>query len=272
MEHLIGQKVLADVINNYGVTIIPANTVLNEDSVKLLYNHRIDEFTLSLEPAAAQQEANSQNRKLLKQTVTRSKELFEAISDSGRIPLANIRQEILPAVRDLSGNPDLFELFEIVKAKDDYTFEHNIGVGIIATLIGSWMNLSEEDLATLSMAATLHDIGKAKVPAALLNKPGKLTDEEFEIIKKHTVYGYELLKDTAGISPRVALVALQHHEREDGRGYPHGLKKPDRSVQRDRGGRRHFPRDVLQTALPRGDAVSRNCRADEAGQVRRAES
>ncbi len=225
MEHLIGRKVLADVINKYGVTIIPAMTVLNEDSVKLLYNHRIDESTLALEPLPAQREASSQNRKLLKQTVTRSKELFESISDSGRIPLTNIRQEILPAVRDLSGNPDLFELFEIVKAKDDYTFEHNIGVGIIATLIGSWMNLSEEELSTLSLAATLHDIGKVKVPAAILNKPGKLTDEEFEIVKKHTVYGYELLKDAAGINPRVALVALQHHEREDGRGYPHGLEK-----------------------------------------------
>ncbi len=225
MEHLIGRKVLADVINNYGVTIIPAKTVLNEDSVKLLYNHRIDEFTLSLEALSAQLEASSQNRKLLKQTVTRSKELFESISDSGRIPLTDIRQEILPAVRDLSGNPDLFELFEIVKAKDDYTFEHNIGVGIIATLIGSWMNLSEEELSTLSLAATLHDIGKVKVPSAILNKPGKLTDEEFEIVKKHTVYGYELLKDAAGINPRVALVALQHHEREDGRGYPYGLEK-----------------------------------------------
>ncbi len=225
MEHLIGRKVLADVINNYGVTIIPAQTVLNYESVKLLYNHKIDEFTLSLEHAAERQEAGEQSRKLLKQTVSRSKELFASVTDSASIPLSDIRQDVLPAVRELSGNSDLFELFEIVKAKDDYTYEHHIGVGILATLIGGWMNLDEEELATLSLGATLHDIGKVNIPESILNKPGPLTDEEFEIVKKHTVHGYELLKNAEGISPRVALIALQHHEREDGRGYPSGLKK-----------------------------------------------
>ncbi|OXS59238.1 phosphohydrolase [Cohnella sp. CIP 111063] len=225
MEHLIGRRVLADVINNYGVTIIPAQTVLNYDSVKLLYNHKIDEFTLSLDQPPESQGDGARSRKVLKQTVSRSKELFSSVTDSGSIPLADIRREILPAIRDLSGNSDLFELFEIVKAKDDYTYEHNIGVGILATLIGGWMNLSEDELAILSLAATLHDIGKVNVPESILNKPGSLTDEEFEIVKKHTVHGYELLKNAEGLHPRVALVALQHHEREDGRGYPHGLDK-----------------------------------------------
>ncbi|MFC4598428.1 HD-GYP domain-containing protein [Cohnella hongkongensis] len=227
MDHLIGQKVLTDVVNRYGVTIIPAQTVLNHESVKLLLNHKIDEFSLSLERVSEPAGDTPPHRQQLRQTVTRAKELILSVAASGEIPLADIREEVLPAVHELSDHPDLFELFEIVKAKDDYTYEHNIGVGILATLIGRWMDLNEEELSTLSLAATLHDIGKVNVPESILNKPGPLTEEEYEKVKLHTVYGYELLKDAPGVSPRVALVALQHHEREDGRGYPHGLDKSE---------------------------------------------
>jgi len=234
MEHLIGRKVLADVINHYGVTIIPAQTVLSNDSIKLLNNHRIELDALSLaaaeksvEPDAAPVSSYERKNLEVQQAVSRSKELFQSIGNSRRIPVSELRREVLPAIRDLSVTTDLFELFEMVKAKDDYTYQHNVGVGIISTMIGSWMQLDESDLATLTLAATLHDIGKVKIPDEILNKPGKLTDEEFELVKKHTEIGYELLKMTPEIDPRVALVALRHHEREDGRGYPFGLDKRD---------------------------------------------
>lgn len=96
---------------------------------------------------------------------------------------------------------------------------------MISTLLGNWLNLDESELSLLTIAATLHDVGKMKVPEEILNKPGKLTYEEFEEVKKHTVYGYEIIKSTYSLTHRCALVALQHHEREDGKGYPFGLKK-----------------------------------------------
>jgi HD-GYP domain-containing protein (c-di-GMP phosphodiesterase class II) len=136
-----------------------------------------------------------------------------------------IRNEVLPAILQLSKNKDIFELFEAVKAKDDYVYQHNVGVGVISTLIGRWMNLDDSELSILSLAATLHDVGKIKLPLEVLNKPGKLNEIEFQLIKKHTIFGYELLKGTTGLSLRIARVALQHHEREDGNGYPLGLKK-----------------------------------------------
>ncbi|WP_051620336.1 HD-GYP domain-containing protein [Paenibacillus sp. UNC451MF] len=108
--------------------------------------------------------------------------------------------------------------------EDTYTYHHHIGVGVLATLIGRWIGLEKTDLSLLTLAAVLHDVGKVKISEDLWLKPGKLTDEEFAEIKLHTIYGYELLKDTIGLSPRVAKVALLHHERSDGNGYPLGLK------------------------------------------------
>jgi len=224
MEHLIGRKVTNDIINNYGVTIIPAQTIMNHESIKLIYNHKIDVDSIIL---SSEVETNKyvQTNKLVQDTVTRSKELFTSIISSRKIPLMEIRKEILPVIQDVSRNTSLFELFEIVRAKDDYTYQHNIGVGILSTLIGRWMNLDETEISILSLAATMHDIGKLKIPLEILNKPDKLTSEEFELVKKHTIFGYEMLKETTGITQRIANVALHHHEREDGQGYPLGLKK-----------------------------------------------
>ncbi|BBI35150.1 HD-GYP domain-containing protein [Cohnella abietis] len=222
MEQLIGRKVMNDIINNYGVTIIPAQSILNSESIKLIINHKIESDSIIL---STEKKSDVETNDIIEKTVNRSRELLTSISSTRKIPLMEIRREILPAIQTVSKNTELYELFEFVKAKDDYTYQHNIGVGIIATLIGQWMNLDETELAILSLAATLHDVGKVKIPTDILNKPGKLTAEEFQLVKKHTVFGYEMLKETTGISQRVANVALQHHERDDGNGYPLGLKK-----------------------------------------------
>mgnify|MGYP000686702792 CR=1 FL=1 len=224
MNHLIGKKVTKDIINTYGVTVIPANTVINDESIRLLKSHRIDPDSIFIDHSI-QMTTNVDSKVLVQNTVSYTKELFESVKRSRKIPLIEIRKEVVPAIQEISRNTDVFRLFELVKAKDDYTYQHNIGVGVLSTLIGRWMDLSEKELALLTLSATMHDIGKVKIPDEILNKPGKLTSEEYELVKKHAIYGYEMLKETTGISHRVALVALQHHEREDGRGYPFGLHK-----------------------------------------------
>ncbi|WP_438349040.1 HD-GYP domain-containing protein [Paenibacillus sp. FA6] len=225
MKDFIGKKVELDVINKYGVTIVPAQTILNHEAIKLLISHGMDINDINTAIPNSAVNVIVPSSQIIKQTVSKSKELFESITSSRKVPLMEIRKEILPSIQEISKNSNIFELFESVKAKDDYTYEHNIGVGILSTLIGRWMNLNEAELSILSLAATLHDVGKVNIPIEILNKPGKLTDKEFEIVKKHTIFGYEILKETTGLSPKIARVALQHHEREDGRGYPLGLKK-----------------------------------------------
>ncbi|HPW41973.1 MAG TPA: HD-GYP domain-containing protein, partial [Bacillota bacterium] len=86
------------------------------------------------------------------------------------------------------------------------------------------MKYDEEKLRELGMGAMLHDIGKTRIPHEILNKPESLTKEEFELVKKHTSYGYELLKRSDVLSTYASYIALTHHERHDGEGYPLGLR------------------------------------------------
>lgn len=150
-------------------------------------------------------------------------DVFKYVREGGGIPLKKIQETILPTIKQAAEIPHLYHLFYELNAKDEYTYRHTICVGIIANLIGTWLHLPKKDLEILTLGATLHDIGKTKISDEILNKPGKLSKEEYEEMRLHTVYGYELLKQIDSIDEKIALIALQHHEREDGKGYPLGL-------------------------------------------------
>lgn len=220
MDNYLGRTIKNDLINAYGVTVIPAKSKLNAEHLELIRKQRIDVLDIIF---VDEQQAPSY-RQMANSVVDSSKEMFESYRISRKIPLADIRKDVVPVIQEISRNPDIFALFSSVQGRDDYTYQHNVGVGVLSTLIGRWLHMSDAELSVLSLAATLHDIGKLKIPNEILNKPGKLTDEEFNLVKKHTIYGYEMLKETTGANSRITLAALQHHERNDGKGYPLGLK------------------------------------------------
>lgn len=113
---------------------------------------------------------------------------------------------------------DLLDL----RSYDDYTFHHSINVAIYATIVGKKMGLTYDELVLLCQAGLFHDLGKSKVPIEILNKPGRLEDEEYEIIKKHPKMAFDMLSDNFMISPMVKQAVLMHHENENGSGYPLG--------------------------------------------------
>lgn len=111
--------------------------------------------------------------------------------------------------------------FSSLKTHDNYTYNHSIDVTIISLMIGKKAGLNVRRLQELAIGCLLHDVGKVFIPRGILNKPGKLTQEEFELIISHPELGYELLRESVPIMP--TQVAYQHHERQDGSGYPRGL-------------------------------------------------
>lgn len=110
-----------------------------------------------------------------------------------------------------------------IDAKDEYTKGHSKRVSDYSALIAKEMGLSDEKVMNIRYIALLHDIGKIGVPDAVLNKPGRLTDEEYELMKQHTTIGGEILQDIVML-PDLDVGAKYHHERYDGKGYPEGLK------------------------------------------------
>lgn len=110
-----------------------------------------------------------------------------------------------------------------LKDVDEYTFIHSVNVAFYSMLIGRWMKMSKDEMKVLIQAGILHDIGKIKVDNKILNKPGKLTFEEFQEMKKHPVYGYDIIKEKNDIGDNIKKAVISHHERMDGSGYPYGL-------------------------------------------------
>lgn len=110
-----------------------------------------------------------------------------------------------------------------LKQHDSYTFQHSVSVCALMTAFARTLGLPRETIREIAIGALLHDVGKARIPDEILNKPGKLTDAEFERMKSHVVQSKLILMATPGISPIALEVAAQHHERFDGTGYPNRL-------------------------------------------------
>ncbi|QUH21785.1 HD-GYP domain-containing protein [Alkaliphilus sp. B6464] len=122
----------------------------------------------------------------------------------------------------LLGDINLINHASDMRLFDEYTYLHSVNVMVISIIIGIGVGFNDKELSDLGLAAILHDLGKTLVPLDILNKPGKLTDEEFSVMKKHAELGYDLLRDYENLSYQVKLGICEHHEKFDGTGYPYG--------------------------------------------------
>ncbi|MDE1942407.1 MAG: HD-GYP domain-containing protein [Betaproteobacteria bacterium] len=132
--------------------------------------------------------------------------------------------------QSISRNTDALISLVRLKNKDDYTYLHSVAVCALMIALGKRLGLDSESLRHVGMAGLLHDVGKMLIPDPILNKPGRLTDDEFEIVKSHPRLGYQVLLKAEGLSDATLEVCLHHHERMDGGGYPDRLAGEDLSL------------------------------------------
>lgn len=122
----------------------------------------------------------------------------------------------------------IFRLAVAAEYRDDDTGSHLHRISHYCALLAKWMNMSEEDIELIKVVSPMHDIGKIAIPDAILQKPGKLTDAEFDEMKRHTNYGAEILKNSKSKYLKMAeVIAMSHHEKWNGRGYPLGQKEEE---------------------------------------------
>jgi HD-GYP domain-containing protein (c-di-GMP phosphodiesterase class II) len=142
------------------------------------------------------------------------------------------RAETISECRDVVGkmahatlrHPGLDRVLLRITRHDRYTYDHSVNVGIFGTVLAKdWFGADSKLLSSLAGAYFLHDVGKCRIPLDVLNKPGPLDPEEREIIQQHPLLGFEILSETEHVNEETAIAVLQHHERADGSGYPHGL-------------------------------------------------
>jgi HD-GYP domain-containing protein (c-di-GMP phosphodiesterase class II) len=143
-------------------------------------------------------------------------------------------QSCLPLVEEISAsvqrNPGAIISLARLKTKDDYSYMHSVAVCALMVALGRQLGMDDEQCRQAGFAGLLHDMGKATLPLEILNKPGKLTDAEFDIVRSHPQRGHDLLVEGGGAGAAVLDVCLHHHEKMDGSGYPHRLT-PERITQ-----------------------------------------
>jgi putative nucleotidyltransferase with HDIG domain len=156
--------------------------------------------------------------------------MFQEARMGKAIDAGNATKLVEEIADSVTRNPGALISLARLKTADDYTYMHSVAVCALMIALGRQLKLDEELIRKLGIAGLLHDLGKAMMPMEVLNKPGKLSDDEFRIMKSHPEEGCKLLQDSQGIDDITFDVVLHHHEKTDGSGYPKGLKDKEISL------------------------------------------
>jgi putative nucleotidyltransferase with HDIG domain len=193
-----------------GALVLEAGTVLSDEQLARLRRMSSKLVTMDF-------------NKLYARTFDASKNMIMKAGNNERIPESDINKIVEPFLEEVKRKSNVSSLLLKLKAVDNYTLDHTVQVGILSIVLGKWLGYDKQEMMWVAMAGILHDIGKSKIPPEIINKPGRLTEDEYRIIKEHPYLGYEMLDKSGGYSEEVKIGVLQHHERENGSGYPQGL-------------------------------------------------
>lgn len=234
-----GMITAEDVFSYNNQLILPKDLVLTDKSITKLELYSVISVRIKEETPELVQETVS-DTETYSERIKSSKEYkeftkkFDDSLKSMKSSLSDIvkrnffsKEELLAApAKLLAANPSgihIFDMLHNMRMFDDPTYAHSLNVSLICNVFARWLDFPDEEVEMLTMAGLLHDIGKVEIPAEIIQKPAKLSLEEYNIIKQHTIKGYNMIKDLP-IDDRVKNAVLMHHERVDGSGYPLGLK------------------------------------------------
>ncbi len=215
-----GMRLAYDIYDSFGRTLVSSSVELTESYIEKLYGYGFDGVYIT-------------------------DELSEDIEIEQVIP-PRLRMEGLVAVREgdvdackevavriveeiLSKKKLSLDLTDL-RIQDDYLYAHSVNVAVVSCVIGIGMEMSATDLTHLVTAALLHDFGKLQIPSEILNKPGRLTQEEYAVMKSHSTLSHEMISNRWDLSAHVKNAVLFHHENVDGSGYPQGLYGDEQSI------------------------------------------
>ncbi|RIX52425.1 HD-GYP domain-containing protein [Paenibacillus nanensis] len=232
---LDGDKLSSDVFNDYGLHVLSKGTKLYKSEISRLLQHHIDFVDIEERQLSTPAAHNGRtlesivnpkwlpNVKPLYESAVKSFETFFSSAEAtGKIDTDQVAEAINPLIKNLQLERDVVSMLLLLNSEDNYTYQHSVQVGMLSYYLATWMNYSQEESTRIGKAGFLHDIGKSKISDTILNKPSKLTKEEFDEVKRHAELGYHIILDSFG-DESLAIGALQHHERLDGSGYPNGL-------------------------------------------------
>lgn len=226
LKNIKGTEILAkDILSNDGKVLLNKDTNLTIDLKLKLKTNGI--YWVYIKDDALSDITEDKHLAELKMSTLENmpnifNELISShISESSSLNYVENLIDYIKSKGDL--NTNLYE----VKAYDNYTYVHCVDTAIMATFFGVSLNLSDNEIKELGTAAIIHDIGKVMIPNSIINKNSTLTKNEYEIVKKHSLFGKAILENNKSISKSIIDAVVQHHEKYDGSGYPYGLRGND---------------------------------------------
>lgn len=219
-----GMRVARMVENKFGAMLVSPGMILDDNLIIKLKRTGIKKLAIYDDSEEQLEKNRSRFPEEYRENVKEVKSIFKSVHDGNKLDFARI-QEVAKKTRQIDTNRDIVTMLSTIRDIDEYTYIHSVNVGLLAMMFGRWSGLNTINIRQLLYSGLLHDIGKAQIPDEILNKKGRLNHEEFEIIKKHTIYGYELVKECKFVSEKIARAVLMHHERNDSSGYPFGHPK-----------------------------------------------
>lgn len=220
-----GMKVGSSVFNANGQLLLAAGAILNDKFIKKLGQLNVPAIYIDdgFLPDVEIDDIISERTRT--KAIQETKKMFQDFNYTKKFSGIDKMQSLVNNIIDevLNNKTTMVNLVDI-RCADEYTFGHSVNTCILSLITAAHMGFNHNSLRHLAMGALMHDLGKTLIPPEILNKPKQLTQEEFNIIQKHSEKGYEILTDNKNFSRISSLVVLHHHERYNGSGYPAGLK------------------------------------------------
>jgi HD-GYP domain-containing protein (c-di-GMP phosphodiesterase class II) len=194
------------------------NEAIAKEDIVHVELHRV--LLVNKKPKDTAREGEKRTAEIFMNAVSTVKELVRAVHLEKAINVRKMNTTVQTMVDSILDNRDAFMGLTSIKMFDEYTFAHSVNTAVLAISLGTFLSFDKAQVAALGMAGLLHDIGKVSVPLDIVNKPGKLTDEEWKMMMRHPIEGALLLSDVSGMTKLAMVTAFEHHQHGKVRGYP----------------------------------------------------
>lgn len=215
-----GMELAYELYDSFGRTLIGTDCVLTEVYIEKLHDYGFDGIYIE----------DELSKDIVVESVISPQLRLEGQSCVRRCDIDGCKRVAMRMVEEILEKGNLSLDMTDLRTYDDYTYAHSVNVAVLSGVIGIGLKLSEDDLQHLVSAALLHDTGKLSIPPEILNKPGRLTKEEYRIMKTHADISYQLISERLDFPATVKTAVRFHHENEDGSGYPLGLDGSELSL------------------------------------------
>lgn len=224
-----GQRLQQTIYDDNGRILLRSGTVLTFRHLQLMKDWRLDYVSVDVEIPEEEREQPEPDVHLVGQGVQNEmmqaiQEVFTSVTEDKALALDRMVSCAPILVEEVTSHDHVTLDLAGLRRVDNYTFMHSLAVAVLAIAAGAEIGLKRELLLDLALSALLHDIGKVNIPPQILHKPGPLTPDEWVVMRRHPRLGAELLTERSGLSTPIMRGVYEHHERNDGSGYPHRLR------------------------------------------------